>query len=63
MDRLLARAPELNQVSAVREKGESLINTYFSKYNQVIHDLDELLENTHDIPEKQVQHLSQVCLA
>lgn len=38
-DRLLARAPELNQV---------------------IHDLDELLEHTHNIPPKQVELLNQV---
>lgn len=29
---------------------------------QVIHDLDELLENTHDIAVKQVQQLNQVAL-
>ena len=38
-DRLLARAPELNQV---------------------VHDLDELLEHTHNIPPKQVELLNQV---
>ena len=38
MERLVSRAPELNQV---------------------LHDLNELLENTHDIPLKQVQ---QLCL-
>ncbi len=38
MERLLSRAPELNQV---------------------LHDLNELIENTHDIPAKQVQ---QLCL-
>ncbi len=39
MERLLSRAPELNQV---------------------LHDLNDLLENTHDIPQKKVQQLSQV---
>ncbi|XP_046438906.1 dynein axonemal intermediate chain 7 homolog [Daphnia pulex] len=38
MERLLSRAPELNQV---------------------LHDLNELIENTHDVPMKQVQ---QLCL-
>lgn len=39
MERLLARAPELNQV---------------------LHDLNELLENTHDISAKQVRQLIEV---
>lgn len=30
------------------------------EFNQVLHDLNELLENTHDIPMNQVQQLSQV---